>query len=328
MACRFKLFSFLLAVFFLSAVHANGAKPKTPIGVAVAAELEIERLILGGDQAKLAAYFSDKAKPAAHRARAARAYFKNRKPPLSSADRGLLVDFLSSTESSLRIEGAMLVGELKEQPLAKQVLVLAAEDPEEAVRLAALYAARPWTKMTHLYYLEGALNAPSEKVRAEAIKSIAMLSTNELQLGLISRISTFLQPSNSTEVRHAALDAMRRWGRLEWETLKQMMGDPATAESLRIYAIELSDGVAEAHAERNPVLMDIIKRESSIPLAWYAFRRLKEVARSDRSFVTSVAKLLSGVTQFNSATSEMATFLRSEGIKAEYKEGAWTIPLR
>lgn len=317
----------LLALVALPLLAGKGGArpPATPVGLAVDAELEIERIIAKKEMAKIFAYFSDRTRPPNHRARAVRAYFTAKASPLQTADRDALASLLKDAEGPVRMAGAQMVGDLKEQALSRQVLELAASDADQNVRLAALIAVRPWTRLTHLYFLEGALDSRFENVQAEAVRSIALLSRSEVQPALVTRIERLLAPPNPPLVRRAALDALKVWGRLEWETLRQIIADGDTADSLRIYAIELSDGLPEAVSLRAPTLIDLVNRETSINIGWWAFRRLRAVARNDRAFVGGLARLLGSTTQYNTATAEMAGFLRTVGMKAEYRQGGWKV---
>lgn len=318
------------AILFLlgTAGGAVARAPLTGVGVAVDAELEIERILAKGDMAKVRDYFTNGQKPGNHRARALRAYYSAKKTPLGQEDGKILGDQLIDIEAPVRMASAQMVGDLKEQALSRQVLELAANDRDQNVRLVALMAVRPWTRLTHLFFLEGALGAKSEVVQAEAIRSISLLSVREVQPALVDRIQSMLSSSHPPIVRRAALDAMKVWGRADWEMLRQIIADTDSPESLRAYAVEISDSVPEAVLERTPTLIDIVMRETSINLGWWAFRRLKSVARNDRAFIQGLSRLLGSTTQYNTATAEMASFLRSSGIRAEFKQGGWKVGTR
>ena len=317
----------LLILALILAFHSRlrAAEPMTTVGIAVDAELEIERIITKANPEELKAYFKNRGKPGSHRGRAVRAYFGSRKPPLKNDDRALLQDLLSDADVPVRLAAVQIVGDLKEQALSRRILELASGDQDQSVRVAALISARQWTRLTHLFYLEAALNSKSDAVRAEAVRSIAILSPREVQPAMIARIQGLLAPENATNVRRAALDAMRTWGMVDWEMLRQIIADHGAAESLRIYAIEVSDSIPEAVAERAYTLLEIVNRETSINLGWWAFSRLRIVSRTDKSFHQGLGRLLASTTQLNTATSEMAVFLRSVGLRAEYKGGGWKV---
>lgn len=325
-----RTFTLCAALLFLlfAAGGAAARAPLTAVGIAVDAELEIERILAKGDMAKVRDYFTNKQKPGNHRARALRAYYSGKKTPLSAQDSQVLGDQLIDIEGPVRMAAAQMVGDLKELGLSRQVLELAANDRDQNVRLVAIMAVRPWTRLTHLYFLEGALGAKSEVVQAEAIRSITLLSAREVQPALVDRIQSMVSSSHPPIVRRAALDAMKIWGRADWEMLRNIIADADTPESLRAYAVEVSDSIPEAVLERTPTLIDIVLRETSINLGWWAFRRLKSVARNDRVFIQGLSRLLSSTTQYNTATAEMASFLRSSGIRAEFKQGGWKVGTR
>lgn len=321
----------LVLALCLAVAMAAGAlarAPLTAVGIAVDAELEIERILAKGDMAKVRDYFTNKTKPGNHRARAVRAYYSLKKAPLNPQDSQILGDLLIDIEGPVRMASAQMVGDLKEQALSRQVLELASNDRDQGVRLVAIMAVRPWTRLTHLYFLEGALGAKSEVVQAEAIRSITLLSVREVQPALVERIQGMLASNHPPVVRRAALDAMKVWGRVDWEMLRQVIADGESPESLRAYAVEMSDSVPEAVVERTPTLIDIVMRETSINLGWWAFRRLKSVARNDRTFIQGLSRLLGSTTQYNTATAEMASFLRSSGVRAEFRQGGWKVGTR
>lgn len=323
---RFKT-AIVCAVILAASVSFSEAMtpPVTAVGAAVEAELEIERILAGANPELLKTYFRNAEKPPYHRGRALRAYFGKKKIPVNDADRALLTDALGDAEVPVRLAGVKVTGDMREQSLVRTLLDLAANDPDLNVRKTALESARPWTRLTHLYFLEKALEDKADQVRAEAVASIANLSTKELTPPIVERIRGLLSPANPPLVRRAALDCMRRWGLLDWEMLRQVIADHYAAETLRIYAIKLSDDVQEGAGERIYTLTEILNREMSVNLGWWAFKRLKNVLRNDRNFHLSLGNLLISTTQMNSATWEIASFLKTVGVKAEYKGGGWKV---
>lgn len=314
-----------LAALAAGTVCAAPLAPATQAGRAVVAQLEVDKLLTGGDPVKLLGYLKNRTNSAKHRAASLNAIFAAKTQPLNDDDRKTLSDALLDVEPAVRTQAVRLVGRFNEVELGRQVLELAANDRDQWVRLTALVAVRPWTRLTHLYFLEGALASKSDLVRAEAVTSIALLSSREVEPRLIARIAKMSDPSNPPAVRRASLHAMKSWGMLDWETLRQVIADQEAGETLRIDAIELSDTVAEAVNLRTPTLIDIVTRESSINLAWYAFRRLKNTARNDRVFVQGLAKLLAGTPLYNTATSDMAIFLKNVGVRSVYRDGGWEV---
>ncbi len=305
-----------------------GAGSDSEVSEAVRAELDLQRILERGDEAELLAFYHDSTRPGPHRARTLRAVFDAKAGPLPSGERLVLIEALKDPAPAVRIAACQIVGALREQVLARQVLEMAADDPDEQVRLAALLGARPWTRLTHLYFLEAALSSKAENVRAEAIRSIAILKMREVSPALMERVSSLVGGENPPQVRRAALDALNGWNRLDWEMLRNVVADSTAPTGLRIYALQLSDKLADAVKLRTPALIDMMESETSVTIGWHIFSRLKSVARSNRKFVTGLSKLLDNATVNNAATDDMAGYLRSTGYNVTFEEGAWKVTAR
>ena len=307
-----------------------GAPPagaeKEKLSARVDAELELRALLASGDGAKLLAFYRDKSRPDIHRARAFLACFRGKKAPLPDTDRLLLVEALSDPSELLRLAAVQAAGEAGEQALTQQILQAgAAEGGTPAFQAQVLRAVRPFIRMTHLYFLESALDSPSEEVRAEAVATLGELAVREVPPTLTARVEKMLAGTEPSSVRWAALDTLARWRRLDWEDLRGVLLDLKAPEMLRIHALEVSDQVPEALVSRTPVLRDIVLAETSLPLAWRAFHRSQALGRGDREYIKSVGRLLQSTPQHNSAAEEMAGFLKSQGVAVELKDGSWLV---
>ena len=139
------------------------------------AHMEFDSIISTGDEPALMAFYEDKSKPAHYRAAALEVLFEGKRAPISGRDRAFLVNLLSDNDHEIRYMAAKIVGKVKEKYLVRQVLQLVVDDPAYTVRAQALVATRRWTKLTHLFFLEKALEDPSGKVRKEGIVSVGSL---------------------------------------------------------------------------------------------------------------------------------------------------------
>lgn len=304
---------------------ADAGAGREKLSTFVNAELELRAVIASGDGARLLAFYRDRTRPDLHRAKALLAVFQGKKAPLADTDRLVLVEALSDPSEILRLAAVQAAGETGEQALTQQILQAGAASGSPAFQAQVLRAVRPFIRMTHLYFLETALDSPSEEVRAEATATLGELAMREVPPTLVARVSNLLAGTEPSSVRWAALDTLARWKRLDWEELRGVLLDIKAPEMLRIHALELSDQVPEAIVSRTPVLRDIVITETSLPLAWRAFHRSQALGRGDREYIKSIGRLLQSTPQQNSAAEEMAGFLKGQGVTVELKDGSWEV---
>lgn len=293
---------------------------------AVQARLRLDSILKSRSGADLLAYYTDSKEPACFRALALEAILKDRPTPLSTSERILLQNGLAAPESEIRTICARLIGTLKETALIRQVLEMADSDPDPGVKAEALITTRPWTKISHLYFLEKAVENDSLKVRVEGVNSLANLSAGELNPSIVGRVETFMGPGNPPELRKAAMGALYVWKRLEWEDLRDTMLDPGAPEGLRIFAMELSDKLPQALRVRMELLRDVATSETSLRFVWQAFRRIKNTIKNDLDLNRSLAKLLSTTTQSNTAVDDIANYLKAQGFTLLRRDdGGWLV---
>ncbi|TLN19752.1 hypothetical protein FDZ71_04765, partial [bacterium] len=183
--------------------------------------LKLKSLLEEKHEARLLSFYADKAEPAPLRALALEAVFSPKAFPLSVTDRATLSEALLNPEPQVRLMAAKLIGRIKETNLIRQVLELADLDPDPEVKAEALVSARPWTRLTHLYFLEKAVESESEKVRVEAVNSLASLSAVELNPAMMAKVRSFSRPGQPDSLRKAAIGALYRWKSLEWGDLRE-----------------------------------------------------------------------------------------------------------
>ncbi|TAL18322.1 hypothetical protein EPN96_02125 [bacterium] len=290
------------------------------------ARLRLDSILKTRSDSGLLAYYNDKNEPANFRAQALETILKDRPPPLSTSERILLQNGLAAPEPEIRTISARLIGTLKETALIRQVLEMADSDPDPGVKAEALITTRPWTKISHLYFLEKAVESESLKVRVEGVNSLGNLSAGELNPAIVGRVETFMGQGNPPELRKAAMGALYVWKRLEWEDLRDTMLDPGAPEGLRIYAMELSDKLPQALRVRMDLLRDVATSETSLRFVWQAFRRIKNTIKNDLDLNRSLAKLLSTTTQSNTAVDEIANYLKAQGYTLLRRDdGGWLV---
>jgi len=287
--------------------------------------MEFASIISSGDKAAVEGFFKDKSKPPHYRAQALEVLFRGKRAPISGRDRAFLVSLLSDPDHEIRYMAAKIVGDVKEKYLVRQVLQLVVDDPDYTVRAQALIATRRWTMLTHLFFLEKALEDQNSKVRKEGIKSVGNLKVGALPPAVISRIEGISATDPAPEVRWAALDALMAWRRLTWDSISGLILDDNASEALRIHAIELSDNLPYAQKARLNALRDILLREQSIPLIWTAFQRVNVYLTDDPVVDDGLAELLKQTPLENSATVAIARHLKSRGYFVERKDGSWYV---
>lgn len=308
-----------------AAESAMGDRQPSDVERYVEAKLLLADLVRSSDLLRLYGFYADEAKPAPLRAVAFRALYRDKRPPLGAEDRARVVAAMEHGEAAIRTAAVQVVGLVNDQALVRQVLQLAAEDPSSDVRVSALRAVRPWTRISHLFFLEAAMDSGSDMVRAEAIRSVGELSFLEISPALIGRIESMSLAGNPPNVRRASLDTLHGWRRLSWEELQVTILDTSAPDSLRAHALELSDEMPGVARARAGLLVDLVVNETSLELVSRAFQRAKVVAKGDRAFVQGVVRYLKENPQRNAATEEMATFLRNSGFSVEYRSGGWAI---
>jgi hypothetical protein len=288
-------------------------------------QMAFDGLVLAGEEASLKAYLQDLTKPGRLRARALYECFNGVEPPLVERHRVLLGQMLDDPADEVVLAAMRLASESREESLLKQLLGFIEKDVDWRLKVQAIRSVRPWTRLTHMFFLGQALDSDSQDVLAEAVRSIGELRIHELAPSVVERITMFLEPENLPHLRSAALNALKGWGRVDWEMLRALILDDTAPESLRAYAIEMTDDLSEAVRMRPPVLMEIVERESSLPLMWRAFSRLRTIASSEADFIGGVAAFLGASPQLNVATKSMAVFLRSHSMAVSYNSGSWKV---
>ncbi|MBI5017636.1 MAG: HEAT repeat domain-containing protein [Deltaproteobacteria bacterium] len=315
----------LLAVsWVLLAAAVPAPATATEPGARAAAELRLHGLTAAGNEAGLGALAADAAAPPVVRGRALFALFSRRPLPLSQADRLRLLRTLGDASPELRGAALRCVGQARERTLESEALRLAAEDPDPQVRVEALRAVRGWTRQGHLYFLQQALGASSTAVQAEALKSLARLEFRDVPPDIVAYVQGCTGPNQPVEVRLRALEALKAWRKLDWAEVRDVLFEAEDSESLRLFAVAASDGVGPVD-ERNRILVDILSSDPSQRLAWEAFQRLRRAGGDESNLLKGVARFLAFSGRRNAATEEMAAYLRSRGLRADYRSGAWKI---
>lgn len=304
----------------------GAAAPPAPpdAGARAAAELRLRSLTAASDGGGLAALADDGAAPSAVRGRALLAEFERKTDPLGQADRVRLLKMLGDPAPELRMAALRVVGQRRERALENEALRLAAEDTDWRVRVEALRAVRPWGRQGHLYFLQQALGAGSPYVQAEALRSVGRLGYREVPPDILSYTQAATAPNQDTAVRLRALEALKAWGKLEWAELRDVLFEAQDSETLRLFAVQASD-VGAPPDERGRLLLDILAGDPSERLAWEAFQRLRRGGGEDATLSQRVARYLTFSGSRNTATDDMAAYLRARGYRAEYRAGAWKV---
>ena len=297
------------------------------VAARIAGDLRLAALGEAGDVGALSAAASDPALPGAVRARALYALLSPRKGSVTPEVRGRVLSALSDPSPEVRAAGLRLVGERQDRALENEALRHATEDPDPRARVEALRAIRPWTSPRHLFFLEQALAAPWPTVQAEALRNLAELPPREAPPKITSAVDALANRGNPTEVRLAALETLRDWGRLTWPKLGDVLSNDTDSEALRLFAVRASDGFRQAE-NRDRSLLDILASAPSPLLSWEAFRRLRASAGEGPELPDRTARFLKNSGQQNAASEEMAAYLRDRGYRAEYLSGAWKITKR
>lgn len=308
-----------------NAAPAQAPRLATPAGQLVGGELEFRQILSKNDPEALRAYYNDRLRLDVYRARALTALHPDSEKTLDAQDRTELMGALADPAPLVRFAAVQALGRSGDAAFARQILQLAAEDTDPYVRAEALRAARPWTKLSHLYFLEAALRAEAPEVRVEALRSLAELKDKEISPAFRERLLVYLSPEQPPAVRLAVLETFHRWNRLTWSLLKGILVETREPETLRLRALELSDSLPEAVRERQGPLTEMVSRESSVALAYGAFQRLKTIDRNDKTFLRGISRFLENTGQRNNATEEIAAFLRSLGFRVSYSVGAWQV---
>lgn len=307
-------------------VLVGAASPAAPpdVGARAAAEVRLRALVEAADDAGLARLADAAAAPASVRARALVAQYAKVPPPLGQPERLRLLKMLGAPAPELRAAALRVVGQFRERSLESEALRLAAEDSEPEVRREALAAVRPWTRQGHLYFLQQALGAGSPYVQADAMQNVGRLGYREVPPDIVSYVQAATAPNQDNLVRLRALEALKSWGRLEWPELRDVLYEAEDSETLRLFALQASDAVAPPE-ERNRILLDILAADPSERLAWEAFQRLRRGGLDEAALPNRVARYLGFSGSRNTATEDMAGYLRSRGYRVEYRSGAWKV---
>ncbi len=297
------------------------------VDATVAGELRLQDAAAAGDAAALASLVDDAGVPGPVRGRALWRLFRMKSPPLSPADRLRLKAALGDPEPVVRAAAARAVGLLGERPLERAVLARVEGDESALVRAEALRAVRRWTRLGHLYYLEQGLRDPAARVRAEALAGLARLEARDLRPDLLDDVGLRARTAADPAERGAALDALARWGRLDWEAARGTVVDPAMPDPLRVAALELADRLPPAD-DRDEVLLGLLSGARSLALAWAAFSRLEAGGVAETDLAPAVARFLAGNGQDNAATRRMAAYLERQGYRVAFEAGVWRASAR
>ncbi len=328
----FKVLATLVVVLWLAPHALAGQEGLRLVAGVVDERLQLEALIAeagaGKNDNDLRAYLRDTAKPGVLRARALDEIFRGLEPPLVKEHVALLGDILGDASPQVYRTAIRLVGEKSEESLVKEVLAFLERDVDWRIKVDALKATRRWTRLSHMIFLQKALTSESQNVLAEAVRSISRLRVHELSPQVGGEIAVFLEPKYLPHLRSAALSALKRWDRVDWNMLQALILDETASESLRAYAIDMTDDIAEAVRMRPPVLLEIMTTESSLLLLWRSFTRLRSIAQNEPDFIGGVADFLAATRQYNVATQSMAAFLRNNSMVVKYVSGAWVVKRR
>lgn len=311
----------------LAALAGPAAAARSPAEERLEAELRLRVAAEAGDAAVLEALYADGAGPAEVRGAALWLRRRGDPTPLSPAGRARLLAALSDAAPPVRQAALRLVGALGERALEREALRRAADDSDPEVRIEGLRAVRRWGRQSHLYFLEPLLGAPWTRVRAEAVANLAGIELRELPPEVVDRVRALASPGTAAVVREQAFLALRAWGRLEWEIVAEALGDRGASETLRLRALEISDALTRTEG-REELLVEILDAAPSLRLAWEAYRRLASASAGRPALASSVARFLAGSGRRNSATDEMASFLRTRGYRAEFRAGTWHVAAR
>ncbi|MEW6490479.1 MAG: HEAT repeat domain-containing protein [Thermodesulfobacteriota bacterium] len=288
------------------------------------AELGLRAAEAGRDRGALEALAAG-AGPGAVRGQALWALYRGVPAPLSAKDRVLLVAALRDPAPEVRQAALRCVGAAGDRALEREALARAAEDPDTEVRIEALRAVRPWARHGQVYFLEQALAAEQPRVRAEAVRNLAQVAYREVPHELFGRVAQWASGADPDfGVRAEALDALGRWGRLEWGHVEAALGQREAPESFRLRALALGDGLPRPEG-RSATLLDLLATDPSLRITWEAYRRLSRSGAGESDLAPALARLLPRLPENNAATGEMAAYLRARGYRAEYRSGTWHV---
>ncbi len=308
----------------LAASSATAAVGPTPTRERLEGELRLRVAVEAGDAAALEALHGSRTESGEVRGAALWLRHRGDPAPVSPAGRARLLAALSDPAAPVRQAALRLVGVLGERTLERDALKRVAEDSDPEVRIEGLRAVRRWGRQSHLYFLEPVLESPWNRVRAEAVANLGGIALRELPPEVIGRVRTLAAPGTAAVVREQAFLALQSWGRLEWEAVAGALGDRTATETLRLRALEISDAMALTEG-RDDLLVEILDAAPSLRLAWEAYRRLVAESAGLPELAPAVARFLAGSDRRNSATDEMAGFLRTRGYRAEFRAGTWHV---
>lgn len=311
----------LVSALLLAVLAAGSGHAGQTLSARLLDRLAVDTALASGDRGALQALYATTERSGAARARALEALSAGAR---GGAARARLVEALRDPAAEVRAAAARVVGETRQRPLEREVLRLVAEDPDPRTRVAALAAVRGWSRQGHLYFLEEALNAPWPEVQAAGLQNLARLQYRELPPEVSSRAAALAGAGSSPRVRRQALGALGSWGRLTWGQVREVAADPAAPDALRLYALELSRGLPVTEG-RDELLLDVLASESSLPLAWAAFRGLSAGNQGAAGSEEAVRRYLLRTAERNTATEAMASYLGHAGYRVDYRAGAWQI---
>lgn len=274
------------------------------------------------DPATLEALLSDQGAGEGARARALLALGRAWPTPLPGSARLRLRNLLADPASPVRRAAVRLVRERKERPLEREVLKLVAEDPDPGVRAEALDAVEPWTRPTHLYFLEAALGSDDPGVRARAVRNLGRLAARDLRPELRGRIRQWVA-GGDPRVRAAALRTLAAWGELTDAALMGVLSDPDAPEFLVLSAVEVAQG--RRSADLAEALTGALEGATSLRVAWASFEWLRENAPTEQRVYPALARILDGETRTNRALETFARHLESAGYRVEHGKVGWRV---
>lgn len=263
--------------------------------------------------------------PGAVRGRALWALYRGGSAPLSAKDRVLLAAALRDPAPEVRQAALRWVGAAGDRTLEREALARAAGDPDTEVRIEALRAVRPWARHGQVFFLEQALGAEQPRVRAEAVRNLAHMAYREVPPELFGRVAQWAAGGDPDfGVRAEALEALGRWGRLEWGHVEAALGRRGAPESFRLRALTLGDGLSRPEGWAG-TLLGLLATDPSLRVAWEAYRRLSRSGAGEGELAPVLARLLPRLPEHNAATGEMAAYLRARGYRVEHRSGAWHV---
>jgi len=234
-----------------------------------------------------------------------------------------LLKAFQDADAPVRAAAVRLVGEAGDKVLEKNVLKLAAEDPDPTVNVEALKAVRPWTRPSHLFFLDKASSSSYPQVQAEALISLTQLYYEETPPEIVEHVKLLADSSPSNLVKLRAMQTLAAWKRLPWEDLRAFIVISKTNEELWIDALKLCAGYPPI--QRNELLLDVIEKNKTSRGVWTAYEIMKNASTAGNEFPEALADYLTASGKDNAMNRDIADFLSQKGYRAEYGASGWVI---